>query len=203
MQTDVEVVQRTPPEIWLSISEHATFVPHAFDTDVADPFDVPGAPIPFDTSVKDNLRSSIVTKRSLVLVCKLWHDLADPLLYQAVAAEDNHGLKCLRNTLYNPRNLSPRMAAPSYESAVSTSPAGQRTNLRSPRTCPSAFSLIFPISRYSARGTRIIMSAVSPTIHVAGTSPSTKSPLSSTSCLAAPHAQHPCANASSAHLPSI
>ncbi|KAA1477694.1 hypothetical protein DENSPDRAFT_844876 [Dentipellis sp. KUC8613] len=106
MNVASDILQRTPPELWLSIFEHATFVPHAFDTDVADPFDVPGAPIPFDTQIEDNLRSSFATKRSLVLVCKLWHDLAMPLLYQAVAARDNHSLKSLRDTLTQYENNS-------------------------------------------------------------------------------------------------
>ncbi|TFY56244.1 hypothetical protein EVG20_g9002 [Dentipellis fragilis] len=95
MQTDVEVVQRTPPEIWLSIFEHATFVPHAFDTDVADPFDVPGAPIPFDTS------SKITSGRQLSRSDRSsWSaNYGTISLTPCYTKRDNHGLKCLRNTL--------------------------------------------------------------------------------------------------------
>ncbi|KAA1477695.1 hypothetical protein DENSPDRAFT_619446 [Dentipellis sp. KUC8613] len=99
MQPTSGVLQRTPPEIWLSIFECATFVPHAFDTDVTDPFDVHGSPTPFDHSVERRLQASLSTKRSLVLVCKLWHDLATPLLYQAVTARDNVSLRSLNNAI--------------------------------------------------------------------------------------------------------
>ncbi|TFY53244.1 hypothetical protein EVG20_g10207 [Dentipellis fragilis] len=61
-------VQRTPPEIWLSIFEQATFVPHAFDTDATDPFDVPSAPHPFDCVGQKELRASLTTKRALILL---------------------------------------------------------------------------------------------------------------------------------------
>ncbi|TFY53634.1 hypothetical protein EVG20_g10026 [Dentipellis fragilis] len=105
MQTDVGAVQRTPPEIWLSIFEQATFVPHIFDTDIADPIDFPDAPIPFDKSAEDKLKASLVTKLALILVCKFWHDLAMPLLYQAVVARDNHSLRCLRDAIARPERL--------------------------------------------------------------------------------------------------
>ncbi|TFY54445.1 hypothetical protein EVG20_g9701 [Dentipellis fragilis] len=99
MQTISDILHRTPPEIWLSIFEYATFVPHAFDTDGADPFDVPGSPTPFDDSVERRLEASLSTRQSLVLVCRLWRDLATPLLYQAVIARDNNSLRSLNDTL--------------------------------------------------------------------------------------------------------
>ncbi|TFY52518.1 hypothetical protein EVG20_g10517 [Dentipellis fragilis] len=93
------IVQRTPPEIWLSIFEQATFVPHAFDTDASDPFDVLGTPIAFDPSTQVMLQSVLATKWSLALVCRYWNNLATPLLYQAVAVRNDRGLRSLRDTL--------------------------------------------------------------------------------------------------------
>ncbi|TFY53633.1 hypothetical protein EVG20_g10025 [Dentipellis fragilis] len=91
--------QRSPPEIWLSIFEQATFVPHAFDTGPSDPFDVPGTPIAIDPSTQVMLQSVLPTKWSLTLVCRYWNDLATPLLYQAVVIRDDHSLQSLRDTL--------------------------------------------------------------------------------------------------------
>ncbi|TFY54442.1 hypothetical protein EVG20_g9698 [Dentipellis fragilis] len=99
IQNTESAVQRTPPEIWLSIFEHATFVPHAFDTDATDPFDVPSAPHAFDRVGQEELRASLTTKRALVLVCRRWHALATPMLYQAVSAGDNRTLQHLHDTL--------------------------------------------------------------------------------------------------------
>ncbi|TFY68426.1 hypothetical protein EVG20_g3555 [Dentipellis fragilis] len=99
MPSPPTVWQRTPPEIWLSIFEHATFVPHAFDTDVADPFDIPETCIPFDSQIQDGLRVSLRTKRELVRVCRYWRDLATPILYRAVTVRDDRSLRCLRDAL--------------------------------------------------------------------------------------------------------
>ncbi|TFY56242.1 hypothetical protein EVG20_g9006 [Dentipellis fragilis] len=96
---DSGVLHRTPPEIWLSIFERATFVPHAFDTDEANPFDNTGIPILFDNLVEERLKASLSAKRSLILVCKLWRELATPLLYQAVIARDNNSLRSLNDAL--------------------------------------------------------------------------------------------------------
>ncbi|KAA1477697.1 hypothetical protein DENSPDRAFT_885305 [Dentipellis sp. KUC8613] len=99
MKSLARSVQRTPPEIWLSIFEHAAFVPHIFDTDFADPIEFPDTPIPFDKSAENELKASLVTKLALICVCKSWHDLAIPLLYRAVAARDPQSLLCLRDAI--------------------------------------------------------------------------------------------------------
>ncbi|KAA1477696.1 hypothetical protein DENSPDRAFT_844879 [Dentipellis sp. KUC8613] len=91
--------QRTPPEVWLSIFEQATFVSHAFDTDTSDPFDVPGTPIFLDPLTQNMLRTALITKQSLALVCRSWHALATPLLYQAVSVTNDRSLLSLRETL--------------------------------------------------------------------------------------------------------
>ncbi|TFY56245.1 hypothetical protein EVG20_g9005 [Dentipellis fragilis] len=93
------IIHRTPPEIWLSIFEQATFVPHAFDTNATDPFDVPGTPIALDPSTQNMLQSALATKMSLVLVRKSWNDLATPLLYQAITVRNDRSLLSLRDTL--------------------------------------------------------------------------------------------------------
>ncbi|KAA1477704.1 hypothetical protein DENSPDRAFT_844890 [Dentipellis sp. KUC8613] len=92
-------IQRTPPEIWYYIFEQATFTAHAFDTGATDPFDIPGASYFFDRVGQEELRASLATKRALVLVCRRWHALATPLLYEAVSAGDNRTLQCLCDTL--------------------------------------------------------------------------------------------------------
>ncbi len=70
-----------PPEIWLRIHRWATFVPNAFDKDVPDPFSYP-PPLSQD-EIQDEMRRSLKTKRSLVLVCKLWNELYTRFLYEA------------------------------------------------------------------------------------------------------------------------
>ncbi len=72
----------SPPEVWLRIHRWATFVPNAFDKDVPDPFSYP-APLSQD-EIQDQMRRSLKTKRSLVLVCKLWNELSTRFLYEAV-----------------------------------------------------------------------------------------------------------------------
>ncbi|TFY52517.1 hypothetical protein EVG20_g10516 [Dentipellis fragilis] len=57
MRTLSDVLQRTPPEIWLTIFEQATFVPHAFETDGGDPFDIPARPHPSMIRDDDSLQS--------------------------------------------------------------------------------------------------------------------------------------------------
>ncbi|TFY57690.1 hypothetical protein EVG20_g8440 [Dentipellis fragilis] len=103
---------KAPPEIWFTIFEHATFVPHAFDVNSGDPFDIAGAPLPHDGTIQKNLIASLSTKRSLVLVCKSWHELAMPLLYQAVAAGSNSSLQSLRNTLARFASADPSIRRP-------------------------------------------------------------------------------------------
>ncbi len=71
-----------PPEVWLRIHRWATFVPNAFDKDVPDPFSYP-PPLSQD-EIQDQMRRSLKTKRSLVLVCKLWNELSTRFLYEAV-----------------------------------------------------------------------------------------------------------------------
>ncbi|TFY57687.1 hypothetical protein EVG20_g8438, partial [Dentipellis fragilis] len=99
-------VRHTPPEIWLLIFEHATFVPYALNTNVDDPFASPGAPIDPESQTQQKLQAALATKRSLVLVCKRWHDLATPILYEAVAAQSDHSLQCLRDTVVEMSHLS-------------------------------------------------------------------------------------------------
>ena len=71
------------PEIWLKIFDFATFVPGAFDTAPQDLFAYP-MPLSQD-EIHYVLRRTVVTKRNLVLVCKSWHEMATPLLYQAIS----------------------------------------------------------------------------------------------------------------------
>ncbi|KLO19689.1 hypothetical protein SCHPADRAFT_935178 [Schizopora paradoxa] len=71
-----------PPEIWLRILRWATLVPNALDTDAPDPFAYP--PVPSSELMQEEIRRSLRTKRSLVLVCKLWHELSIAFLYEVI-----------------------------------------------------------------------------------------------------------------------
>ena len=91
-----------PNEIWLHIFELATCVPGIFDPDVRDPFDIPMdansrlLDLRFEQS---HIRKSLLTKRRIVRVCKLWCALATPLLYQAVILRHMHCVHSLHSTL--------------------------------------------------------------------------------------------------------
>ncbi|THH10722.1 hypothetical protein EW146_g8281 [Bondarzewia mesenterica] len=92
-----------PNETWLQILEWATFVPGILDPDIHDPFESPlpaSFRPPLNTVEEQNeIRTSLVTKRYLVRVCKRWHALATPLLYESVYIGGALSLYLLCNSL--------------------------------------------------------------------------------------------------------
>ncbi|KAI6039417.1 hypothetical protein EDC04DRAFT_1724460 [Pisolithus marmoratus] len=70
-----------PPEIWLKIFHFATDAPGLLDCS-ASQSDLPPA-LAREQELK-LLKDSLITKRSLVLVCKAWGELATEFLYQSV-----------------------------------------------------------------------------------------------------------------------
>ncbi|KDQ58755.1 hypothetical protein JAAARDRAFT_34612 [Jaapia argillacea MUCL 33604] len=86
-----------PPEIWLSIFEHATTSPQALDAHPQDPFDLP--PLLSGKQVQKKIYDSLVTKRYLVRVCKDWYQLASGFLYREILIGRGRTLLSLRSTL--------------------------------------------------------------------------------------------------------
>ncbi|KAA1477707.1 hypothetical protein DENSPDRAFT_619832 [Dentipellis sp. KUC8613] len=107
----LEKFQHAPNEIWLLIFRHATSVPHALNPNADDPFDFPGTPINPESLTRWHLQAALRTKRTIVLVCRLWYDLGIPLLYEAVAARSDKSLERLRDTLVAPTSFSKAGAA--------------------------------------------------------------------------------------------
>jgi hypothetical protein len=87
-----------PPEIWTEILIYATNVPFALDTDVVDPFE-PGPKPPNLAKMHSALRYSLATKWAFILVCKLFHDIGLPFLYQSLLIVRWSSVKSLRNVL--------------------------------------------------------------------------------------------------------
>ncbi len=92
------------PEIWRRIFRWATFVPNAFDRDVPRSIFVP-PPLSQD-EIQEGIRRSLKTKRDLVLVCKLWKDLATFFLYEAVYV--GFGQDVVQIAISNPCRLEVR-----------------------------------------------------------------------------------------------
>ncbi|KAI6115534.1 hypothetical protein EDD17DRAFT_1564850 [Pisolithus thermaeus] len=70
-----------PPEIWLKIFHFATDAPGLLDCGPSQS-DLP--PVLVREQELQLLRESLITKRSLVLVCKTWSELAIEFLYQSI-----------------------------------------------------------------------------------------------------------------------
>ncbi|KDQ64084.1 hypothetical protein JAAARDRAFT_201490 [Jaapia argillacea MUCL 33604] len=87
-----------PAEIWLAIFQLSTAAsPQVLDTDIRDPFKLP--PPLSEQEVVESLRESLVTKRALVRVCKAWHSMALPFLYEAIIINNRRDLVSLRTNL--------------------------------------------------------------------------------------------------------
>ncbi|EPQ56920.1 hypothetical protein GLOTRDRAFT_137399 [Gloeophyllum trabeum ATCC 11539] len=86
-----------PPELWIEIFEFATYVPGALQSQSYNPFETV-VPLPQLEELR-SLKIAYRTKRSLVLVCKRWRDLALPILYRVVLADGTKALLYLYRTL--------------------------------------------------------------------------------------------------------
>ncbi|KAH7922493.1 hypothetical protein BV22DRAFT_1017168 [Leucogyrophana mollusca] len=96
---------RFPPELWLKIFALATNVPGLLSYRDPSQSDLP------HTLTKqrehDLLKKSLVTKRSLVRVCRAWHDLAIEFLYQSVIIARVETLSSLHGTLMRSAQVAP------------------------------------------------------------------------------------------------
>ncbi|KAH7921160.1 hypothetical protein BV22DRAFT_1122340 [Leucogyrophana mollusca] len=71
-----------PPEIWLHIFQFATYVPDILAPEIYDHFSTIGWL--FNRDHHRAIRDSLMTKRYLVRVCKMWYILASPYLYSTL-----------------------------------------------------------------------------------------------------------------------
>lgn len=86
-----------PPELWYEILRVATAVPGVLEPEIYDPSD---RPIEVCVAKQQKLlRQSLVTKRYVVRVCKQWHELATPLLYEALTVGLSRAMSSLCATL--------------------------------------------------------------------------------------------------------
>ena len=90
LRFDTEKLPQLPVEVWLLIFQLATQVPFAFLPKTESPFDLP--PRPTHKEMTAELSRSLITKRSLVLVCKSWNELTTPLLYSAIPLRSTSGV---------------------------------------------------------------------------------------------------------------
>src|ERR1700753_1088365 len=90
LRFDTEKLPQLPVEVWLLIFQLATQVPFAFLPRTESPFDLP--PRPTHKEMTAELSRSLITKRSLVLVCKSWNELTTPLLYSAIPLRSTSGV---------------------------------------------------------------------------------------------------------------
>ncbi|KZV70799.1 hypothetical protein PENSPDRAFT_685228 [Peniophora sp. CONT] len=111
-----------PPELWFNIFDFATFVPHCFDEDVSDPFKRPRrlgvGDATFMIDLRGDLREirkALRTKRMISRICKAWHYLVVPLLYEALSLVRESNVLALAQQL-EPTNIvvngGPRSASP-------------------------------------------------------------------------------------------
>ncbi|KIJ63374.1 hypothetical protein HYDPIDRAFT_113363 [Hydnomerulius pinastri MD-312] len=86
-----------PPEVWICIFEHATYVPGTMVPEIYEHSSLIG-PL-YNRKYHPPLREALVTKRSLVRVCKQWWHLASQFLYQSIYIGRMRSLTPLRSTL--------------------------------------------------------------------------------------------------------
>ncbi|KAF5344286.1 hypothetical protein D9758_012361 [Tetrapyrgos nigripes] len=87
-----------PPELWLSIFAFATELHDALN-EVQSLFKFPGE-VRAIQKYKKSYRSSLVTRRRLLLVCKQWRSLAIPFVYRHLLLERRQTLPLLLRTLW-------------------------------------------------------------------------------------------------------
>jgi len=83
-----------PPELWTDVLRAATWVPQLLDPDHVVDF-CPSA----SRSRRRLLNASLVTKRHVVRVCKLWNSLATPYLYESISIGRGRAISTLYATL--------------------------------------------------------------------------------------------------------
>ena len=86
-----------PPELWLRIFDHSTWVPGVLEPGIYVTSDEPRRVI--TRRQQRLLKDSLVTKRYLVRVCKLWCTLATPFLYESIIIGRGRTLSSLCSAL--------------------------------------------------------------------------------------------------------
>ncbi|KAJ8581644.1 hypothetical protein M405DRAFT_832110 [Rhizopogon salebrosus TDB-379] len=86
-----------PLELWLVIFDHATYVPGIFIPEIYRYSDMLG--YSFNRYHSPLIRRALMTKRSLVRVCKQWWHLATPFLYRSIFIGRGRCLSSLASTL--------------------------------------------------------------------------------------------------------
>lgn len=80
-----------PSELWFIVFDLATFTPRCFDPEVADNFTRPNPDYEMGTFMFDmdndlrTVREALATKRAISQVCRSWHELVKPLLYEVLS----------------------------------------------------------------------------------------------------------------------
>ncbi|VDB84585.1 unnamed protein product [Peniophora sp. CBMAI 1063] len=102
--TAVNASSRVPPELWLVILQHAIYIDsEMLHTGTYDPFASPPYTLspPFTWSVTDidDIRRNISLRHNLSLVCRQWHALMSPALYETVLVPSNLSMRYLHRTL--------------------------------------------------------------------------------------------------------
>lgn len=88
-----------PAELLLRIFDLVTFVPHSLDVETADPF-VQARQLGFNRllfpiNLQDDVfavRTSLLTKSIISRVCRQWHSLVQPFLYEILSFNDEQSL---------------------------------------------------------------------------------------------------------------
>ncbi|KII95224.1 hypothetical protein PLICRDRAFT_693472 [Plicaturopsis crispa FD-325 SS-3] len=88
-------VPSLPPELWLSIIDFATYVPEIMEPDIYDYADAGLR----KQRLRRLLKTSLVTKRSIVRVCRFWNHIGTPYLYEALYIRLERMLPLLSDTL--------------------------------------------------------------------------------------------------------
>ncbi|KIK17862.1 hypothetical protein PISMIDRAFT_210899 [Pisolithus microcarpus 441] len=86
-----------PPEIWDQILDVATYVPYSFAPEILERSCLIGHP--YNSECRAALWSALLTKGTIVRVCKQWWYIAIRHLYRAIYIRDTRDVLSLRNTL--------------------------------------------------------------------------------------------------------
>ncbi|KZV66413.1 hypothetical protein PENSPDRAFT_91257 [Peniophora sp. CONT] len=94
--------ERVPPELWLVILQYAVHIDNEMlQFGTFDPFDSPVTSPPFAWSARDSIaiRENIGLRHNLVLVCRLWHALISPTIYEIVFLNSDASVRSIHRTL--------------------------------------------------------------------------------------------------------
>ncbi|KAI6037817.1 hypothetical protein EDC04DRAFT_2090701 [Pisolithus marmoratus] len=90
-------LSRLPPEIWDQILDVATHVPYSLAPEILERSSLIGHP--YNSECRAALWSALLTKGTIVRVCKQWWHIAIRYLYRAIYIRGTHDVLSLRRTL--------------------------------------------------------------------------------------------------------